>query len=290
MRLKIVADLDAQDRVARLDAAALVTTTRNGDADMVWRVWGAGPPVVLLHGGIGSWRHWARNIDVLAGTHRVLAPDTPGLGQSVLPPEPQSPQSIAAIIADGLGSLLGPGERCDLVGFSFGAMLAGVVCARRPDLVASLTLVGAGGLGIARGETPVMRVLDKAGPERREAHRHNLAVQMIADPALIDDEALAIQDTNASLARIRSVRFSTSTALLDVLPGIRAPLTAIWGAEDAVAKASLPARIAAMRGAQPGLAAEIVPNAGHWVAFEAADAFNAILAGVLRRSPNAAHT
>ena len=261
--------------------------TRNGDGDMVWRAWGAGPPVVLLHGGIGSWRHWARNIDALTDRRRVLAPDTPGLGQSALPPEPYSPQTIAAIIADGLDSLLRMGERCDLVGFSFGAMLAGLIAAAAPGSVASLTLVGAGGLGIARGETPVMRVLDKAGQERREAHRHNLAVQMIADPALIDDEALAIQDANVSLARIRSVRFSTSTALLDALPGIRAPITAIWGAGDAVAKGSLPARIAAIRSAQPDATVEVVPEAGHWVAFEAADTFNACLDNVLRRSPNA---
>ncbi len=282
--------MPALDRVARLDSSAVVTTTRNGDGDMVWRAWGTGRPVVLLHGGIGSWRHWARNIDVLAGSHRVLAPDTPGLGQSALPPEPHTPQRIAAIIADGLASVLRPGERCDLVGFSFGAMLGGIVAAARPDAIASLTLVGAGGLGLARGETPVIRVVDKAGQERREGHRHNLAVQMIADPALIDDEALAIQDTNVTQARIRSVRFSTSTALLDALPGIRAPVTAIWGAEDAVAKGNLPARIVAIRNAHPDAVIEIVPNAGHWVAFEAADAFNVIIADVLRRSPNAARS
>ena len=273
-------------RTLRLDASA--RHVASGDGDMVWRAWGRGPPVALLHGGIGSWRHWARNIDALSERHRVLAPDTPGLGESALPPEPYTPQSIAVIIAAHLARVLEPGERCDLVGFSFGAMLAGIVAAARPDLVASLTLVGAGGLGVARGETPVLPVRDKAGPQRRDAHRHNLAVQMIADPALIDDEAIAIQDTNATLARIRSVRFSTSTALLEALPDVQAPVTAIWGAEDAVAKATLLQRVAAIRTAQPGAAIEIVPKAGHWVAFEAAEAFNVILGNALRRSPNAA--
>src|SRR5579859_2997484 len=48
-----------------------------GSGDMVWRVWGAGTPVVLLHGGYGSWTHWLRNIDALAASYRVVAADLP---------------------------------------------------------------------------------------------------------------------------------------------------------------------------------------------------------------------
>ena len=25
-----------------------------------WRAWGKGTPLVLLHGGYGSWRHWIK--------------------------------------------------------------------------------------------------------------------------------------------------------------------------------------------------------------------------------------
>jgi len=54
---------------------------------MVWRLWGAGAPVLLLHGGSGSWTHWLRNIPALVQAgHLVCAPEAEeyacGLGGS----------------------------------------------------------------------------------------------------------------------------------------------------------------------------------------------------------------
>ncbi|HSJ05126.1 MAG TPA: alpha/beta fold hydrolase, partial [Longimicrobiales bacterium] len=39
---------------------------------------GAGPPVVLLHGGSGGGANWFRLFAPLARRYRVLAPDLPG--------------------------------------------------------------------------------------------------------------------------------------------------------------------------------------------------------------------
>jgi pimeloyl-ACP methyl ester carboxylesterase len=36
---------------------------------------GSGPDVVLFHGGMGSWKHWARNIEPLAARFTVHAHD-----------------------------------------------------------------------------------------------------------------------------------------------------------------------------------------------------------------------
>ena len=56
-----------------------------GDGAMVWRCWGGGPPLVLLHGGYGSWMHWIRNVLPLSRQFRVIAPDLPGHGQEFIP-------------------------------------------------------------------------------------------------------------------------------------------------------------------------------------------------------------
>src|SRR3990172_888777 len=50
---------DTVDAIAR---AARRIETPWGAGTMVWRVWGSGEPLVLFHGGSGSWTHWIRNI------------------------------------------------------------------------------------------------------------------------------------------------------------------------------------------------------------------------------------
>ena len=72
--------------------------TRCGDGRMVWRVWGSGPPLALLHGGYGSWTHWIRNVLPLSRVFTVAAPDLPGLGESATPPEPHSAEGLARIV------------------------------------------------------------------------------------------------------------------------------------------------------------------------------------------------
>ena len=51
----------------------------------VWEL-GAGPPVVMLHGGMANADWWAHQAIALARTHRVLSIDTRGHGRSPLPP------------------------------------------------------------------------------------------------------------------------------------------------------------------------------------------------------------
>jgi pimeloyl-ACP methyl ester carboxylesterase len=267
--------------LTRLEAAAERRTTPCGDGEIVWRSWGAGPPLVLFHGGIGSWRHWVRTIDQFAPDHRVIAPDTPGLGDSSTSPEPHTPQQLAAWLGIGLAMML-DGERCNLAGFSFGAMLAGQVAAQRPELINSLTVVGAGGLGVARPNIKMVRVLDKEGPAREAAHRANLQSLMLAKPESIDAQALAIQDANTRLARIRSVAFSTTAALSEAIARVTAPVHAIWGDADAVAALNLAARAEIIRTLQPDARVTLIPGAGHWVAYEAPEAFAAALAAGLR--------
>src|SRR5439155_143978 len=43
---------------------------------------GSGPDLVLFHGGMGSWKHWIRNIEPLATRFTVHALDHPAYGAS----------------------------------------------------------------------------------------------------------------------------------------------------------------------------------------------------------------
>ena len=150
---------------------------------MVWRSWGEGEPLVLLHGGSGSWRHWVRNIGPLSRRRMVVCPDLPGLGESAMPPAAEGPAPIAAVVREGLRQVLGEGRAYDLCGFSFGALLAGHIAAQAGPELRSVTLVGAGALGLPRPRTELLKVRDKTGEARVAAHRHNLATLMLADPA-----------------------------------------------------------------------------------------------------------
>jgi pimeloyl-ACP methyl ester carboxylesterase len=269
--------------LASLEGAARRVETPCDAGHMVWRIWNesAGSPLLLLHGGNGSWRHWVRNIGHFAATRCVIAPDLPGLGESALPPDPQEPASVARVVAEGLPAVVGATRAVDLVGFSFGANVAGQAAAMLGDGLRSLTIVGAGSLGLERAVTPLIKIRDKHGAARIAAHRANLAALMIANAEHIDAQALAIQEWNTVHARFRSRGFAEAGGLKDALAKVVVPVAALWGARDQVALPTLPARLATVRSVQPSARTALIPDAGHWVAYEAPEAFNAQLAAWL---------
>jgi len=252
-----------------------------GAGTMVWRVWGSGPPLILLHGGYGSWTHWIRNVLVLARRFTVIAPDLPGLGESSTPPEPHTAEGLAAIIVEGLDIVLSNDAAPHIAGFSFGGVLGGHVAAQLGDRLRALTLVGSNGLGLVRQPTALQRV--PAGVSAGEAlavHCHNLGALMIADPAKIDELAVYIQSHNAPRGRVKSRRFSRADTLARALPLVKARLDGIWGERDATAYPHLDERARVLRSFQPGARFEVIAGAGHWVQYEAAERFNPILAEI----------
>jgi 2-hydroxy-6-oxonona-2,4-dienedioate hydrolase len=276
--------LISKETVAIVDgiaAEAQRIETPCGEGAMVWRVWGSGPPLVLLHGGYGSWTHWIRNVLPLARRFTVIAPDLPGLGESATPPEPHTAEGLARIIVDGLATILPGGERFHLTGFSFGGVLGGHVAALLGEQLRGFTIIGSNGLGLRRQPTELKRQKPGGTVEDLLAiAKHNVGVLMIADKDKIDDLAVYIQYINAPRGRIRSRRFSRTDALIQALPRVTAQLSGIWGGRDAGAYPYLDERMRVLNEIQPGLRFEIIPGAGHWVAYEAADRFNPILAEI----------
>ena len=250
-----------------------------GDGKLVWHSWGSGAPLILLHGGYGSWSHWTRNVLPLSRQFRVLTPDLPGLGESATPPEPWTAQGLAAIVVAGIERILPRDAELRLAGFSFGGVIGGSVAAQLGDRLRSFTVVGSNGLGLERSPTPLRRVAPDANEaEEFATHRYNLNQLMIADPDKIDELALWLQKTNHGRARMRSRRFSRSGALIEALPQVKARLSGIWGERDATAYPHVAERARILRGIQPAARFATVPGAGHWVQFEAAEQFNPLLA------------
>ena len=271
-------------------AEAVLIETPCGDGTMVWRIWGAGPPLVLFHGGYGSWTHWIRNVLPLSRAFSVIAPDLPGLGASATPPEPHTAEGLARILVDGLDAILPRDERLHLAGFSFGGVLGGHVAAQLGDRVRAFTVVGSNGLGLIRQPTDLQRVPPGAsGEEALAVHRHNLGALMIADRAKIDELAVYVQSENAPRGRVRSRRFSRADTLVRALPHVTARLDGIWGGRDATAYPHLDERARTLRSFQPEARFEVIEDAGHWVQYEAADQFNPLLAEIVdqhrRQSP-----
>jgi 2-hydroxy-6-oxonona-2,4-dienedioate hydrolase len=249
-----------------------------GDGQLVWHSWGGGPPLVLLHGGYGSWTHWIRNVLPLSRQFRVLAPDLPGLGESATPPEPWIAAGLAAIVVAGIDRIVPRDAELRLAGFSFGGVIGGSVAAQLGDRLRNFTVVGSNGLGLERSPTPLRRVPPEADEtEEFATHRYNLNQLMIADPGKIDELALWLQKTNHARARMRSRRFSRSGALIEALPKVTARLAGIWGERDATAYPHVAERARILRSIQPAASFATVPGAGHWVQFEAAEQFNPLL-------------
>lgn len=240
------------------------------------RAWGEGPTLVLLHGATGSWRHWARNIAPLAATHRVVAVDLPGTGDSDMPAHKVDRPAVAAAVSDAIEAVLGDGM-CDLVGFSFGGAVAGLTAGLLPRRLRSLTLVSAGGFGPPVPELERYRVRHLEGEARMAAHRANLLSLMIAQPSRLDALALEIQDQNSRRSRLRRPADRAHPYLPGALDGFRGAVNAVWGERDRFLLGHLPARVALLRAARPEASVLVIPGAGHWVAYEAAERFNAWL-------------
>src|SRR3984893_17500629 len=246
---------------------------------MVWRIWGGGPPLVLFHGGYGSWTHWIRNVLVLARQFTLVAPHPPRPRAAATPPEPHTAEGLAAIVVAGLDIVLSKGAALHIAGFSFGGVLGGHVAVQLGDRLRALTIVGSNGLGLVRQPTALERV--PAGAPAAEAfavHRHNLGALMIADPARIDELAVYIQSQNAPRGRGRSRRFSRADTFARALPLVKARLDGIWGERDATAYPHLDESARALRSVHQGARFEVIAGAGHWVQYEAADRFNQVLA------------
>jgi pimeloyl-ACP methyl ester carboxylesterase len=259
------------DAIEHLDRTAVRHLIEHDGRVTCWREFGAGAPLVLLHGGHGSWMHWIRNIEALSASHRVLVPDLPGYGDSdTLHANSGFPGIVDAVVAS-VDKLLGAGAAFDLTGFSFGGVVAGCVALQRGG-VRRMALLGAVGHGMRRRQSGALLSWRDAGDEQimLSNMRHNLGVLMLHGP--IDPLALEIHHRSCVRTRFQSKKTSLSPALTSSLEQLEMPVLSLWGEYDPTGD---PAEVGPMwQRARAERAYDIIPASGHWVQYEAADEVN----------------
>ncbi|MDW4548080.1 alpha/beta hydrolase [Defluviimonas sp. D31] len=110
-----------------------------------YRVAGAGPPVVLLHGFSMSSGMWWQNgvVDALGGRYRLLAPDMRGHGDSDKPHDPaRYGRKLVSDVAELISAEAPSGAH--VVGFSMGAELSLPLAVDHPAIIRSLYLIASG--------------------------------------------------------------------------------------------------------------------------------------------------
>jgi pimeloyl-ACP methyl ester carboxylesterase len=269
---------DPEAALSEMAGRAQRFETPCGNGTLVWRRWGRGRPLVLLHGAHGFWAHWVRNIEVLAAQRSVWVPDLPGFGDSALA-EGDDHRAIIAPIATGIRQMLAAECPLDVVGFSFGGVLAAHLAALYPELVRRLIVVDPGGLDTPLGEITLKSRRGLDDTARAAANRANLLAVMLHNPASVDALALWIQSSGISRARFNPVSLIMPDHLIRVLPKIRVAVDAIWGAHDRPHPP--PAQEEAFRRLRPEMQFRVIPQAGHWCMYENAAAFNRTLIELL---------
>lgn len=109
--------------------------------NLYYETHGAGRPLILLHGGLGSGEMFGPVLPLLAAGHQVVAPDLQGHGRTADIERPIDVRLMAddiAALIDHLGL-----DRPDVVGYSLGGGVALHTAAKYPAKVGRLVVVSA---------------------------------------------------------------------------------------------------------------------------------------------------
>jgi pimeloyl-ACP methyl ester carboxylesterase len=238
---------------------------------------GSGDPPMLFVHGIGNHTHFAAQVDYFSRSHRVVAPDLPGFGQS---DAPEREYGIAAFaddvtwLCDEL-DLQGP----VIVGHSMAGAVAVELAAARPDLPSAIVLLDS---------IPIVPL------PALQAQRAQLA-EALAGPAYGDRfrdfaEARMFRPTDDPELRGRIVDEMCATPQHVLAPTFRG--LSQWSGEDVASRVSipvllitagdgLPADMARTRELLPQLELGRTVGVGHFAHAFAPDQINAMIAHFL---------
>ena len=276
--------MNSEAQVATLLAEANSMSTALGEGQLQWQQWpGPAParPLLLLHGGFGSWTHWMANIRSLRQNRTVWTLDIPGLGASADMDDPHTEEHFASVIFRSLNALHGSRVEFDIAAFSFGALIGAHLALAAGQRCKHLIVCGAAGFGDLWVQVPLLRPPspEMTGLQADAITRANLLSLMLSRDEAVDDMALYVHARNLAQARFNSRRLARGNGFSAVLPDIGARLCGIWGAADATAggRTGIEQREVLFRRSQPDCAFHILEGVGHWAMYEDAPTINRII-------------
>jgi len=236
---------------------------------------GDGVPVLLVHGFGADLNTWMFTQPALTATRRTVALDLLGHGGSAKEVGTGDPEGLADAVDGALGAL--GIERVHLVGHSMGGAIAALAALRRPEHVASLTLIASVGLG-SEINTSFIDGFVRASRRRDTTEVLGLLVD---DPALVSRSMVEdvlrykrLDGVTAALAKIAEAWFAGGRQSLDLTGRIGAltmPVQLIWGRNDRIIPVTHAAALAAR------LPVHILEAAGHLPHMEKAGEINRLI-------------
>jgi pimeloyl-ACP methyl ester carboxylesterase len=238
----------------------------------------AGAPAALcLHGLMRNGRDFLDLAEHLAARYRVIVPDVRGRGLSARDPNPNNYQ-IPVYVKDMLKLLAGLGAaRVAIIGTSMGGLMAMVLAATQPALVAGIVLNDVGPEVDRAGLERIRGYAGKGGPVRNwtEAIAQARATYGLAWPDLSDqrweqvvrlsyrENARGVPEVDAD-PRVSELLRDNKVAAPDLWPLwgalVRVPILAIRGAYSDILSAATFERMKKMK---PDLVTLTVANRGH---------------------------
>lgn len=240
------------------------------------------PAVVLVHGfaaeGIVTWQFQA---GVLAKHYDVYIPDLLYFGGSTSPSTDRSPGFQAECLAAALGKL--GVERCTVVGFSYGGMVAFKMAESHPELVRSLVVSGSVvAMTDSISETTLERIGVKSSAELLlpESVKGLKALLSIAThrnlwfPERLHRDYLQVMFTNRKerAELLEGLVVSNKDATVPVLPQ---KILLLWGENDNIFNIELAKTMKEQLGEKTML--QSIDKAGHLVHLERPCVYNRLL-------------
>jgi pimeloyl-ACP methyl ester carboxylesterase len=252
---------------------------------------GDGPPLLFIHGLGGVWQNWLLNIPAFMGSHRCVALDLPGFGQSEMPAGPISIHGFAETV-DLVCRRLGV-ESPVVVGNSMGGFVGAEVALSFPTRVAKLVLVAAAGLsteylqrepllGAARIWAATMT---RVGVRADSVVRRHRLRRVFLQTVVRYPERLSVPLTYELVQGAGKPGFVPALQALlgysfrERLAQIEAPVLIVWGRNDMIVPVGDAKRFEALIGANARTV--IFEDTGHVPMLERPSRFNELLAGFI---------